>query len=287
MPKAQILIVEDDRSLADVLDYNLRQDGYQTTVALDGQDGLQQAKLKPPDLVVLDLMLPMIDGLEICRRLRADPVTRNVLVLMLTAKTRGDRRGGRLLGRHRRLRRQAVQREGAAWSGCGPCCAAATATTANGNVLVSQGVMIDRERHRVTVEDELLDLTPSEFGLLEALIRQPGRVFSRSELIDAALGGDSLVLGADDRRPHPLAPQEAGRRTRRWSKRSAASATASATRSGRWKKLARARSTLRSIVQDAGRALARHFAGDFSNDIWPPHGFGLDQAPFAETTVVS
>ncbi len=65
---------------------------------------------------------------------------------------------------------------------------------ANGNVLVSQGVMVDRERHRVTVDEKLLDLTPSEFGLLEALVRQPGRVFSRSELIDAALGGDSLVL---------------------------------------------------------------------------------------------
>ena len=64
----------------------------------------------------------------------------------------------------------------------------------DGSVLVSQGVMVDRERHRVTVEERLLDLTPSEFGLLEALIRQPGRVFSRSELIDAALGGDSLVL---------------------------------------------------------------------------------------------
>jgi two-component system phosphate regulon response regulator PhoB len=66
--------------------------------------------------------------------------------------------------------------------------------TANLNVLVSQGIMMDRERHRVTADDEMLDLTPSEFGLLEALIRQPGRVFSRSELIDAALGGDSLVL---------------------------------------------------------------------------------------------
>jgi two-component system phosphate regulon response regulator PhoB len=66
--------------------------------------------------------------------------------------------------------------------------------SASGNVLVSQGIMIDRERHRATAADQVLDLTPSEFGLLEALLRQPGRVFSRSELIDAALGGDSLVL---------------------------------------------------------------------------------------------
>jgi two-component system phosphate regulon response regulator PhoB len=70
MPKAQIHIVEDDRSLAEVLDYNLRQEGYQTLISNDGQEGLQQTRLRAPDLVVLDLMLPMIDGLEICRRLR-------------------------------------------------------------------------------------------------------------------------------------------------------------------------------------------------------------------------
>jgi DNA-binding response OmpR family regulator len=193
MPRARILIVEDDRSLADVLDYNLRQDGYQTSVASDGQDGLQQARLKPPDLIVLDLMLPIIDGLEICRRLRADPVTRNILVLMLTAKAEEtDQVAGFSVGTDdyvskpfsvkvllERVRALLRRRDG---------------NIASANVLVSQGVMIDRERHRATVSDQLLDLTPSEFGLLEALIRQPGRVFSRSELIDAALGGDSLVL---------------------------------------------------------------------------------------------
>ena len=193
MPKARILIVEDDRSLADVLDYNLRQDGYQTSVASDGQEGLQQARLKPPDLIVLDLMLPIIDGLEICRRLRADPVTRNILVLMLTAKAEEtDQVAGFSVGTDdyvskpfsvkvllERVRALLRRRDG---------------NVASANVLVSQGVMIDRERHRATAADQMLDLTPSEFGLLEALIRQPGRVFSRSELIDAALGGDSLVL---------------------------------------------------------------------------------------------
>ena len=193
MGKGQILIVEDDRSLAEVLDYNLRQDGYQTVVANDGQDGLHQAKLRSPDLVVLDLMLPMVDGLEICRRLRADPVTRNILVLMLTAKSEEtDEVVGFSVGTDdyvskpfsvkvllERIRALLRRRDG---------------TQANGSILVSQGVMVDRERHRVTVNEKLLDLTPSEFGLLEALVRQPGRVFSRSELIDAALGGDSLVL---------------------------------------------------------------------------------------------
>jgi two-component system phosphate regulon response regulator PhoB len=193
MSKAHILIVEDDRSLADVLDYNLKQDGYQTVVANDGQDGLRQAKLRSPDLIVLDLMLPMVDGLEICRRLRADPVTRNILVLMLTAKTEEtDEVVGFSVGTDdyvakpfsvkvllERIRALLRRRDGSA---------------NNGNVLVSQGVLVDRERHRVTVNERQLDLTPSEFSLLEALVRQPGRVFSRSELIDAALGGDSLVL---------------------------------------------------------------------------------------------
>jgi two-component system phosphate regulon response regulator PhoB len=193
MPKPQILIVEDDRPLAEVLDYNLRQDGYQTIVANDGQEGLRQAKLRSPDLVVLDLMLPMVDGVEICRRLRADPVTRRTLILMLTAKTEDtDQVVGFSVGTDdyvakpfsvkvllERIRALLRRREG---------------HHENGAVLVSQGVMIDRERHRVTIDEAPLDLTPSEFGLLEALVRQPGRVFSRSELIDAALGGDSLVL---------------------------------------------------------------------------------------------
>jgi two-component system phosphate regulon response regulator PhoB len=193
MGKGQILIVEDDRSLAEVLEYNLRQDGYQTLVSNDGQDGLQQAKLRTPDLILLDLMLPLVDGLEICRRLRADPVTRNILVLMLTAKSEEtDEVVGFSVGTDdyvakpfsvkvllERIRALLRRRDG---------------NDANGSILVSQGVMVDRERHRVTVDEKLLDLTPSEFGLLETLIRQPGRVFSRSELIDAALGGDSLVL---------------------------------------------------------------------------------------------
>jgi two-component system phosphate regulon response regulator PhoB len=193
MTKAQILIVEDDRSLAEVLEYNLRQNGYQTTVANDGQDGLRRARLNVPDLVLLDLMLPMVDGLEVCRRLRVDPTTRSMLVLMLTAKAEEtDEVVGFSVGTDdyvakpfsvkvllERIRALLRRREGA---------------DVDGNVLVSQGIMVDRERHRVSVEERPLDLTPSEFGLLQSLIRQPGRVFSRADLIDSALGGDSLVL---------------------------------------------------------------------------------------------
>lgn len=193
MSSPKILIVEDDQALSEVLDYNLRREGYQTLVATDGRSGLQQAKLHSPDLMVLDLMLPMIDGLEVCRQLRADTDTRNLLVLMLTAKTEetdeivgfavgADDYVGKpfsvkvLLERVRALlRRRKTNDE----EGC---------------VLSSQGVVTDAERHRATSDGRPLDLTPSEFGLLSALVRRPGRVFSRSELIDAALGGDCIVL---------------------------------------------------------------------------------------------
>ena len=193
MSKTKVLIVEDDTSLADVLDYNLRQAGYDVLVARDGQDGLHQAQSKAPSVVVLDLMLPVVDGLEVCRRLRSDPATQEVLILMLTAKAEeadqvvGFSMGADdyvtkpfsvkiLLERIKALVRRSQERQ------------------SNRDVIACQGVKVDRCRHRVTVMDEPLDLTPSEFRLLEALIRQPGRAFSRDELIDAALGEDTVVL---------------------------------------------------------------------------------------------
>ena len=84
---SKILIIEDDRALVDVLAYNLRQAGYEVHAAYDGMDGLTQAQLKSPDVVLLDLMLPVMDGIEVCRRLRSDPHTSEILILMLTAKT--------------------------------------------------------------------------------------------------------------------------------------------------------------------------------------------------------
>ena len=193
MAKARILIVEDDASLAEVLDYNLRQEGYDIQVARDGQQGLREVRLRCPDLVVLDLMLPMVEGLEVCRLLRADPATQDVLVLMLTARSEeSDELVGFSVGADdyvtkpfsvkvllQRINALLRRKEQGA---------------ADRDVLVSQGIMIDRRRHRATVGERPIDLTPSEFGLLAALVRQPGRAFSRSELIDVALGDDAMVL---------------------------------------------------------------------------------------------
>jgi DNA-binding response OmpR family regulator len=192
MARITVLIIEDDRSLAEVISYNLQREGYDVLLASDGQDGLTQAQLKIPDVVLLDLMLPVIDGMEVCRRLRADVATRGIRILMLTAKAEeSDELIGFSLGaddyvtkpfsvkvlleRIKALVRRDVE-------------------ALAGQMISTQGVLIDPVRYRVTVADQPVPLTRSEFRLLESLARQPGRVFSRAELIDAALGEDTLVL---------------------------------------------------------------------------------------------
>jgi two-component system phosphate regulon response regulator PhoB len=193
MSKGRVLIIEDDRSLAEVVAYNLRQAEYEVLVAHDGQEGLRQAELKLPDIVILDLMLPVIDGLDVCRRLRANAATRDVLIVMLTAKAEEvDELLGFSLGaddyvtkpfsvkvlveRLRALRRRAATPE------------------PDDEIAAAHGISVDRRRHKVTVRGKSLSLTLSEFNLLDTLIRQPGRVFQRHELIDAALGSDTDVM---------------------------------------------------------------------------------------------
>ena len=188
-----ILIVEDDRSLSDVLAYNLKQQGYEVLTAYDGQDGLNQARLKLPDLILLDVMLPILDGHEVCRRLRADTSTKDAMIIMLTARSEeSDQIVGFSLGADDYVTKPfkvkvLIERIKALWR-------RTHTETAAVDVVSSQGVVLDRVRHQVTIDEEPLHLTRSEFKLLETLLRQPGRVFKRSELIDAALGEDTIVL---------------------------------------------------------------------------------------------
>jgi two-component system phosphate regulon response regulator PhoB len=193
MAKTKVLVIEDDRSVSEMISYNLKQAGYEVLTASDGQDGLLQAQIKSPDIVVLDLMLPVIDGLDVCRRLRAGSSTKDLLIIMLTAKSEetdeliGFSLGADdyvtkpfsvkvLLERIKALRRRR------------------TAEAASDDVTTKQGVSVDRRRHQAIAEGKPLSLTRSEFRLLDTLIRQPGRVFHRTELIDAALGEDTMVM---------------------------------------------------------------------------------------------
>lgn len=190
---SKVLVIEDDRSLSQVLNYNLGQAGYEVIAAYDGQDGINQARLKLPDVIVLDVMIPVIDGLEVCKQLRAINETRNTPILMLTAKSEeSDQLIGFSVGADDYVtkpfsvkilmqRIKALERRRRSNDG-------------QQNVVKRGGIAIDRLKFRASVDDRLLDLTPSEFRLLDTMIRQPGRAFDRSELIDAALGADTLVL---------------------------------------------------------------------------------------------
>jgi len=193
MAKSKVLIVEDDRSLADVLAYNLKLAGYEVLVARDGIDGLRQAQLKIPDILILDLMLPGIDGIEVCRRLRADSATQKVLIVMLTAKSEeSDQIVGLSMGADDYVtkpfsvkvlleRIKALERR-------------SKAPMVGSEVVTCHGITVDLRSHTATAGDEPLPLTLSEFRLLESLVRQPGRAFTRNELINAALGDDAMVL---------------------------------------------------------------------------------------------
>lgn len=192
MSGSTVLIIEDDHALAEVISYNLEREGYDVLQAHDGEEGLNKAKLKSPDIIILDLMLPTLDGLEVCRRLRAEPSKRNPRILMLTAKAEeSDQLIGFALGADDYVTKpfsvkvllERVKSLGRR-----------DKETSDVQLIESQGVSIDPVRHRVTVQDDVVNLTRSEFRLLECLLRQPGRVFTRSELIDVALGEDTLVL---------------------------------------------------------------------------------------------
>ena len=194
MAKGTILVVEDDRSLADVVAYNLRQEGYEVHLAHDGQDALSQVQVKQPDLVVLDLMLPVVDGLEVCRQIRANKTTQDTLIVMLTAKEEeSDQLIGFTLGANDYVTKPfsvkvLLQRIRALFR------LQQRDTSSDDNVISSQGIVLDRVRFRATDKERPLQLTRSEFRLLDTLLRQPGRVFERAELIDAALGEDTMVL---------------------------------------------------------------------------------------------
>ena len=192
-PRLRILIIEDERGLTDVLEYNLKREGYETIVAHDGQEGLRKAQMLLPDLILLDIMLPGLSGFDVCRELRSGDRTRDIPIIIISAKSEEtDQIVGFSLGAddyvtkpfHVKVllqRIKALQRrlEGVA----DPV-----------DVVEHLGVRIDRVRHRAYAEERELDLTPTEFRLLECLLRQPGRAFTRHQLMDAAIGEGAIVL---------------------------------------------------------------------------------------------
>jgi phosphate regulon transcriptional regulator PhoB len=183
---ACVLVVEDEPDIRDLVVFHLEREGFRTRTARNGADALRQVKASPPDLVVLDLMLPELDGLEVCRRLRGDPATASIPVIMLTARGEEvDRVVGLELGaddyvakpfspKELMARVRAVLRR---------------SRPAEPPTGFSVGKLrVDFARHLVTVAGREVALTPKEFDLLRALLEARGRVLTREVLLDRVWG---------------------------------------------------------------------------------------------------
>jgi two-component system, OmpR family, phosphate regulon response regulator PhoB len=191
MSKPVVLIVEDEAPLVMLLRYNLEKEGFQVCEAADGEEALVQIAERKPDVVLLDWMLPLVSGIEVCRRIRRSPETRALPVIMLTARgEESDRVRGldsgaddyvvkpfspsELVARLRAVIRRAQP------------------STAE-EVLQFADVTMDLAAHRVSRAGKAVHLGPTEFRLLRHLLRYPGRVFSREQLLDAVWGHDVYV----------------------------------------------------------------------------------------------
>jgi two-component system, OmpR family, phosphate regulon response regulator PhoB len=186
-----ILVVEDEDSLATLLQYNLEKEGYQVSVAGDGEEALMQVDERLPDLVVLDWMLPKISGIEVCRRLRQRSETRNVPIIMLTARSEeSDRVRGLDTGADDYLSKPFSMTELAARIRA--VLRRLRPGLAEDRVRYGD-IVVDRVAHRVKRGGKEIHLGPTEFRLLDYLIQHPGRVFSREQLLDAVWGSDVYV----------------------------------------------------------------------------------------------
>ena len=177
----QILVVEDDKKTASLIKLYLEREGFQTVIAYDGGQALELAERHQPIFIILDLMLPVLDGWEVCRRLRQSS---NVPILMLTARGEEiDRVSGLTLGaddyvvkpfspRELVARVKAILRRGR------------LEAPGQEKILSFEGLTLDLEKHKVIIEGRPVLLTPHEFKLLQTLVATPGKVFSREELLD-------------------------------------------------------------------------------------------------------
>jgi phosphate regulon transcriptional regulator PhoB len=191
MPEA-ILIVDDEQDVLDLLVYNLQKAGYKILTARDGASALQKARDAVPSLIVLDLMLPQMDGTEVCRHLKADPKTAHIPIIMLTAKAEEvDRVVGLELGaddyvtkpfspREMTLRVKGVLRR-------------TRGKIAPAEILKFADITVDLAKHEVTVKGKVVELTATEFKLLATLLERRGRVQSRDRLLTDVWGYEGDV----------------------------------------------------------------------------------------------
>lgn len=192
MGHEKILIIEDEKDILELIAFNLECTGYTVFKASNGEDGLAAVKKELPDLILLDLMMPGIDGFDVCRTLKSDKSTKNIPIIMLTAKgedsdiVSGLELGAEdyvtkpfspkiLIARIRTILRRSSE------------------TPEVGEKLVVSGIHMDISRHSVSIDSESVELSSTEFDILKTLMHSPGWVFSRNQIIDAVKGSNYPV----------------------------------------------------------------------------------------------
>jgi two-component system phosphate regulon response regulator PhoB len=188
----RVLLIEDDRDIVELVRYNLEREGFQVASAMDGASGLAQIRKTPPDILLLDLMLPKLSGLDICKEIRRDTTLNKLPILMLTARgEEADRVVGLEMGADDYVTKPFSPRE------LGARVKALLRRTEPVNeprrVIESRGLSIDPSSYRVTRDTKPVTLSTLEFRLLYYLATRPNRVFSRDQLLDAVWGTERFV----------------------------------------------------------------------------------------------
>jgi two-component system alkaline phosphatase synthesis response regulator PhoP len=185
-------VVEDEPDVAELIRYNLTREGYHVVVAGNGGEAIRRAREEPPDAILLDIMVPQLNGWEICRRLKQEADTRRIPVIMVSGRTEeGDKVLGFEMGADDYVTkpfspRELVARVRAVLRRSG-------SAEDRKTLLVAGDLRIDRERFEVTMKEQAVELTRKEFELLATLVGAPGRVFAREELLDLVWGRDGFV----------------------------------------------------------------------------------------------
>jgi len=190
----KILIVDDEKDIVDLVAYNLEKEGYETLKALDGEKALQMVRTRIPDLVILDLMLPGIQGLEVCKRIRKVPETAAIPIIMLTAKGEEiDKVLGLEVGADDYITKPFSVKELLARVKAVLRRSEARRAADQTEIFEFKGLRIDFKSYEVTVDGRKISLSPTEFRLLKFLSRNPGRVYSREQILDRVWGDDAFV----------------------------------------------------------------------------------------------
>jgi len=195
MARKTVLVVDDERDLVDILEFNLLREQYRVLTASDGESALAMAEREVPDLILLDLMLPGIGGLEVCRRLRANPRTTHIPIVMLTAKgEETDAVIGLAQGADDYVRKPFGVKELMARVAAQLRRGRRLADDDEPNLVRWGDLVIDSDRFVATLRDVPLPFTTTEFKLLRHLVARKGRVFTRSELLDSVRGADAIAV---------------------------------------------------------------------------------------------